>query len=70
MKKYQYKTNIMCGSCIAKVSPVLNEIAGENNWNVDLKDPKRILTVSSNSDNENKIVTALQKIGYKAEEIK
>ncbi|MGN6195505.1 MAG: heavy-metal-associated domain-containing protein [Ginsengibacter sp.] len=70
MKKYQYKTNIMCGSCIAKVSPVLNEIAGENNWDVDLKDPKRILTVSSNSDNENKIVTALQKIGYKAEEIK
>ena len=70
MKKYQYKTNIMCGSCIAKVSRVLNEIAGENNWNVDLKDPKRILTVSSNSDNENKIVPALQKIGYKAEEIK
>lgn len=70
MKKYQYKTNIMCDSCIAKVSPVLNEIAGENNWNVDLKNPKRILTVSSDSDNENKIVTALQKIGYKAEEIK
>jgi copper chaperone CopZ len=70
MKKYQYKTNIMCDSCIAKVSPVLNEIAGENKWNVDLKNPKRILTVSSDSDNENKIVTALQNIGYKAEEIK
>lgn len=60
----------MCDSCIAKVSPVLNEIAGENKWNVDLKNPKRILTVSSDSDNENKIVTALQNIGYKAEEIK
>jgi copper chaperone len=70
MKKYQYKTNIMCDSCIAKVSLVLNEIAGENKWNVDLKNPKRILTVSSDSDNENKIVTALQNIGYKAEEIK
>jgi copper chaperone len=70
MKKIQYKTNIMCDSCIAKVSPVLNEIAGENNWDVDLKNPKKILTVSSESDNENKIVTALQKIGYKAEEIK
>jgi copper chaperone len=70
MKKIQYKTNIMCDSCIAKVSHVLNEIAGENNWDVDLKNPKKILTVSSESDNENKIVTALQKIGYKAEEIK
>lgn len=70
MKKTQYKTNIMCDSCIAKVSPVLNEIAGENNWKVDLKDPKRILTVSSESDNENKLVTALKNIGYKAEQIK
>lgn len=70
MKKHQYKTNIMCDSCIAKVSPVLNEIAGENNWNVDLKDLKRILTVSSESDNENKLVTALKNIGYKAEQIK
>ena len=70
MKKTQYKTNIMCDSCITKVSPVLNEIAGENNWKVDLKDPKRILTVSSESDNENKLVTALKNISYKAEQIK
>lgn len=70
MKKFQYKTNIMCGSCIAKVSPVLNEIAGENNWQVDLKEPKRILTVLAESDKENKLVPALEKIGYKAEQIK
>jgi len=58
----------MCGSCIAKVTPVLNEIVGENNWNVDLKDPKRVLTVSDENGKENEIVPALQKVGYKAEE--
>lgn len=70
MKEFKYKTNIMCGSCIGKVTPVLNEIAGENNWQVDLKDPKRILTVQVQSDKENEIVPGLEKIGYKAEEIK
>ena len=70
MKKYQYKTDIMCGSCIAKVTPVLNEIVGENNWNVDLKDPERVLKVSDENGKENEIVPALQKVGYKAEELK
>ena len=29
MKNEQFKTNIMCGSCITKVTPVLNEHFGE-----------------------------------------
>lgn len=70
MKKYQFKTNIMCGSCIAKVTPVLNETVGENQWQVDIKDPKKILTVSSEDVNENDVIKALEKVGYKAEEIK
>ena len=70
MKIKEYKTNIMCGSCIAKVTPVLNEIIGENNWNVNLKNPKRVLTVSDENGKENEIVLALEKVGYKAEELK
>jgi len=50
---------------MAKVTPYLNEAVGENNWQVDLADPMRVLTVE-NSD-EKKIVEALQKAGYKAE---
>lgn len=70
MKNYQFKTNIMCGSCIAKVTPFLNEIVGENNWDVDLKDPKRVLIVSGENGKENEIVQALEKIGYKATELR
>ena len=67
MKTYQFKTNIMCGSCIAKVTPALNETFGEANWQVDIKDPKKILTVSSDSTTENDIIKTVEKAGYKAE---
>jgi copper chaperone CopZ len=69
MKTIELKTNIMCGSCIAKVTPVLNEVVGENNWKVDIQNPKKILTLTSDDANENEVIQALQKIGYKAEEL-
>jgi len=69
MKTKQFKTNIMCGSCIAKVTPVLNETFGENNWEVNLKDPKKILKVSSENADEKNVKNALEKVGYKAEEL-
>jgi len=70
MKTIQLKSNIMCSSCIAKVTPVLNETFGETNWKVDLKDPKRMLTVSSDIATENDVIKAVEKAGYKAEELK
>jgi copper chaperone CopZ len=69
MKAKQFKTNIMCGSCIAKVTPVLNEAFGENNWKVDIQNPKKVLTVSTEDENVNKVIKAVEKAGYKAEEI-
>ena len=66
----ELKTNIMCGSCIAKVTPVLNEVAGENKWKVDIQDPQKTLSVISGNVSETQIINALQKIGYNAELIK
>ena len=60
----------MCGSCIAKVTPVLNEVAGENKWKVDIQDPQKTLSVISGNVSETQIINALQKIGYIAELIK
>ncbi len=59
----------MCGSCIAKVTPVLNEKLGENKWEVDIKDPKKVLTVSTENASKNDIINAVEKAGYKAEEL-
>jgi copper chaperone CopZ len=69
MKTKQFKTNIMCGDCIAKVTPVLNETFGEHNWEVNIKDPKKILSVSSEKADEKTVQNVLAKAGYKAEEL-
>jgi copper chaperone len=59
----------MCGSCIAKVTPVLNETFGENNWEVDIKNPNKILTVSLDNVYESEVKESLERMGYKAEEL-
>jgi copper chaperone len=69
MTTKKFKTNIMCGSCIAKVTPVLNETFGENNWEVDIKNPNKILTVSLDNVYESEVKESLERMGYKAEEL-
>ncbi len=69
MKTIELKTNIMCGSCIAKVTPTLNETIGEANWKVDTQNPEKILTVSTDTLDEGEVIKAVEKAGYKAEKI-
>ena len=69
MKTIELKTNIMCGSCIAKVSPTLNEKLGEHNWKVDTVNPKKILTVTTENLEEQEVIQAVEKAGYKAEKL-
>lgn len=65
----KFKTNIMCGDCIKKITPYLDKTVGDNNWSVDTKDPKKILTVNNESVNSNDVVNALSDAGYKAEKL-
>ena len=69
MKTQQFKTNIMCGDCIAKVTPALNENFGENNWQVDITNPKKILSITSENATETEVNDVLKRVGYKAEEL-
>jgi copper chaperone len=66
MKPIELKTNIMCSSCIAKVTPTLNDIAGEANWKVDIQNPEKILTVNGGSVTEEEVIKAVGKAGFKA----
>ena len=59
----------MCDSCIAKVTPSLDEVAGKSNWEVDIQNPKKILTVNSEDVNETAVIKAVEKAGYKAENL-
>lgn len=65
MKTVEVKTNIMCGACVAKVTPVLNETFGEGAWKVDTQNPKKILTVSGEKVSESEVIKAVEKAGYK-----
>ena len=69
MKTIELKTNIMCDACIAKVTPTLNKEVGESKWKVDTLNPKKLLTVTADNLNEEDVIKAVQKAGYKAEKL-
>jgi copper chaperone CopZ len=66
METKKFKTNIKCSGCVATVTPHLNEAVGESNWNVDIVDPSKILSVNGEAS-ESKIIEAVQKAGFKIE---
>ncbi len=68
METIKFNTTIKCSGCVAKATPFLNEVAGEDNWEVDVTDPLKVLTVIGDADS-GKIIEAVEKAGYKAEKI-
>ena len=68
METSKFKTNIKCTGCLSVVTPVLNEKLGENNWQVNLEDPQKVLSVPADSNPE-EIIDAINKVGYQAEKI-
>ncbi len=70
METLKFKTTIKCTGCLSKVTPFLNQTAGEDNWEIDLQSPEKTLMVNSDQDiNESEIITAVQQAGYKIEKI-
>ena len=68
METIKFKTTIKCSGCVANVTPFLNEAIGEDNWEVDINNPSKVLSVSGETD-EKKVVAAIEKAGYKAEKL-
>ncbi|WP_316841325.1 heavy-metal-associated domain-containing protein [Pedobacter gandavensis] len=69
MKTLKFKTNIKCAGCLAKVASALNETAGEDNWEVDIKSPEKILTVVSDDTDERSIIFAINEAGFTADSL-
>lgn len=69
METLKFKTSIKCNGCLEKVSPRLNETQGIERWEVDLKNPDKVLTVESNGASEEQVISTLDKIGFKAQAI-
>ena len=69
MKQYQFRTNINCSGCVAKVTPALNQNVEIKDWKVDTDNPNKILTVETESLNEEEVKAIVHKAGFKAEKI-
>ena len=67
METMKFKTNIKCSGCVAKVTPELNDTVGDNNWEVDVNNPSKILTVKAEGLRTQDVVTAVNKAGFQAE---
>ena len=69
MKQYQFKTNINCGGCVAKVTHKLNENPDIKEWKVDTNNPAKILTVKTENLKEEEIKSIVAKAGFSAESL-
>ena len=67
MKKIEFKTNINCGSCVAKVTPYLEKAESVEQWKVDTDNKEKVLTVEGDKIDEKQVVQAVQDAGFKIE---
>lgn len=69
MQTLQFKTNINCSGCVAKVTPVMTTTKGIKKWVVNTEDPKKILTVETDSLSAAEIIKTVNNAGFKIEEL-
>jgi len=69
MNDMKFKTSIKCAGCLEKVAPELNKLDSIDNWDVDLKDPKKILTVNSSTISEKEVLEAVRKVGFEIDRV-
>lgn len=68
-KNFQFKTNINCSSCVATVTPFLNDAEGVCHWEVDTTTKDKVLTVKSTGISHQEVIEAVQKAGFKIESL-
>lgn len=68
MKIYKFKTNINCEGCVGGVTPFLNKLENTE-WEVDIENSDKILTVKTQEKSEEDIVKAVKKAGFEIEKI-
>ena len=68
MTTFKFKTNINCNGCIATVTPFLNSETTIQNWNVDIQNPNKILTVEGERITKDRTVSKVKEAGFKIED--
>lgn len=64
MTTLKFKTNINCSSCVAKATPHLNEEKSIEQWEVNTQTADKVLTVSGENLDKEKVKEVIQKAGF------
>lgn len=67
--KLKFKTNINCSSCVARVTPFLNQVPGVQEWRVDTENKDKILHINGDVSAE-EVIKAVKEAGYDIEQQK
>ncbi len=67
--KQTYKTTINCSGCVRAVSPALNLLVGEGNWEVNTETADKILTIHESSVPQEDVMLAVEKAGFNIEKL-
>ena len=70
METMTFKTNAKCMGCLAKIEEILQGKMNREEWNLDLSDYNRPLTVTSDQLAASEIVELISKAGFKIEQMK
>ena len=64
-----FKTNAKCEGCLAKIEEILQGKISREEWNLDLSDSTRPLTVASDKLAADDVVELISKAGFKIEQM-
>lgn len=64
MSTLQFKTDLSCESCVETLKPFFKDDSEIESWNVDLKSPDKILTVTGKKIDESHVSDLVEKAGY------
>ena len=65
----KFKTTLNCGGCVSKVQADFDKAEGIQDWNVDIDNADKILTVNSKGITEEEVINIVKSKGFKAEPI-
>lgn len=67
--EFKFKTTLNCGGCVSKVKTDLDNAAGICEWNVDITDNDKILTVKSAGITPEEVIALVKSKGFNAETV-
>lgn len=69
MEKVVLKTDLSCKHCVMKVEPLLKSEQGVLEYSIDLENPDRLVTITSEGANIDSVIAGFKTAGYSAKKI-